>query len=153
MSIAAKVAQRWVKARGIPSGAPKQVKQVAEVWVENAMRAAEMQIRDYGEEGSEAESTRKFWKERIWIDHQKDRPAPRLRGGEWPTDRTEAWIIGDNYDKGPSICFYPYPDDDTPPWAKPGDGVWTYMPPYGSEKVMKGGLREALATAQIMWTG
>lgn len=153
MSTASRVASRWIEAKGIPSGASKQVREVCKAWVKNALEAAEIAIKEMGDVGQEAKSTRAFWADRLYVEHQKDRRAPRMRGGEWPTNKTDAWIIGDNYDQSPNIIFYPYPKDDRPPWASEGDGLWYYMPNYGSEKLMKNGFREALATAEIMWTG
>jgi hypothetical protein len=141
---ALKVAARWINAKGIPSGAPKQVKQVAKAWVANAKKAAEIQIKESGETGSEAKATRRFWADRLYISHE-------TRNGK------DAWIISDNYDRGPSMIYYAAqelePDDDRPPWIPAPTEEWYYMRSYGSEKLMKGGFREALSTAQIMWTG
>ena len=51
------------------------------------------------------------------------------------------WVIGDNYEQMPNLVYYEGKDE------------WYYMPNWGSEKLIRGGLREALANASIMWTG
>jgi hypothetical protein len=51
------------------------------------------------------------------------------------------WVIGDNYEQMANLVYYEGKDE------------WYYMPNWGSEKLIQGGLREALANASIMWTG
>jgi len=112
----------------IPSKAPRDVKQVAKAWQENAMEAAEAGIAEDGETGSEARGTRSFWKDRLYV-------------SEMDSDKGSRWLISDNYERAATMVYYPDSDE------------WYYMPMYGSEKLMRGGTREALANAQIIWTG
>jgi len=113
------------KAGVIPPSAPKEIKEVAEAWMKNAMEAAEEQIKDY-EDGDE-EGTRKFWKERIFVTEEK-------RNGQ------DAWCIFDNYERAPGLIYYPTKDE------------W-YMSESGNESLIKGGTPEAKANAEIMFTG
>ena len=109
----------------IPGNAPADVKKVAKAWIDNAIEAAKYDIKEGVED---AEGTMKFWKERIYVYENK-------KGDK------NAWIIADNYDKGPAMFYYP----DTQEWY--------YQESYGEASLMKGGTNEALANAQIMWTG
>lgn len=129
----------------IPANAPRQVKKVAEAAIKNAMEAAEEQIKDvqrFNERNPEEPmdedpaGTRKFWKERVYVYHDEDR-------GKYEPEKfgVGAWVIADNYDRGPDLVYYTETD------------TWVYMPSYGSEKPMKGGFREAMANAEIMYTG
>lgn len=139
--------RRTVQAGGkVPPGAPRQVKQVAEAAIRNALEAAEEQIKDWAEvvkknpsmnrPEENPEDTRKFWKERVYVHHERDR-------GKYEPEKfgVDAWVIADNFDRGPNLIYYTETD------------TWVYMPSYGSEKVMRGGFREALANAKIMYTG
>jgi len=123
-----RVASTTRQGGGIPSNAPRQVKEVAKAWLESALKAAEEIIASEGETGSEAASTRRFWKGRLYVDED-------MRDGK------PAWSVGDNYDRSGYLHYYPDTDE------------WFYMAPYGSEKLIRGGFREALANAEIMWTG
>ena len=127
------VGNRWFSRLGktagnIPSKAPREVKQVAKAWEENAMKAAETNIAEDGETGSEARSTMKFWKDRLYVSEMRSDKGPR-------------WLISDNYERASTMVYYPDSDE------------WYYMPLYGSESLMRGGTREALANAKIFWTG
>ncbi|MHC4213916.1 MAG: hypothetical protein ACYSWP_11140 [Planctomycetota bacterium] len=119
---------------------PDQVQKVADAFRASAMKAAEQIISHNGETGQDAENTRSFWKNRLYIN-----PSPR--GGK------PAWLIGDNYDRGPSLIFYP----EEGAWARSesieDSGSWYYMPSYGEEEKIAGGFEEALSNATIMWTG
>lgn len=130
----------------VPGNAPRPVKQVARAAIKNAMEAAETEIRELAKmverdpsmasSVSSPEDTREFWKDRVYVSHDK------MRGRYEPEKfGVEAWVIADNYDRGPNLIYYPETD------------TWTYMPSYGEERVIKGGLREALANAEIMYTG
>jgi len=92
------------------------------------MEAAEAGIAEDGETGSEARGTRSFWKDRLYV-------------SEMDSDKGSRWLISDNYERAATMVYYPDSDE------------WYYMPMYGSEKLMRGGTREALANAQIIWTG
>jgi len=129
----------------IPSGAPRQVKEVAKAAIKNAMEAAEAEIEEtqkYNERNPDESMdmdparTRKFWKERVYVhlDAERGKYEPEKFG-------MAAWEIADNYDRGPSLFYYPETD------------TWTYMRSYGTERAIKGGFREALANAEIMYTG
>jgi hypothetical protein len=107
---------------------PMQVRQVAEAFQASAMKAAENTIADYKLDGQEAADTLSFWKDRLYISNL-------------PRDGKQAWVVGDNYDKGPSLIFYPRED------------AWYFMPSYGDEKKIEGGFASALQDARIMWTG
>tara|TARA_R110002110_G_scaffold328317_1_gene539917 strand:- start:37 stop:324 length:288 start_codon:yes stop_codon:yes gene_type:complete len=52
------------------------------------------------------------------------------------------WTVADNLESGVTILKY---------CVESGD--WFSMRPYGDERRMRGGFKEALATAQIIWTG
>ena len=119
---------RTRKAGRVPSNAPQQVKQVAKAWVKSAIRAGEELIVEEGETGSEARNTRKFWKDRLFVDVDDSDKGPR-------------WIVGDNYERATNIIYYPDLDE------------WYSMPNYGSERLMRGGFQNALGSAEIIWTG
>ena len=52
------------------------------------------------------------------------------------------WIVADNLESGVTILRY---------CTESGD--WFSMRPYGDPCILQGGFKEALATAQIIWTG
>ena len=127
------VGNRWFSRLGktagnIPSKAPREVKQVAKAWERNAMEAGKQQVKEDGETGSEARSTMRFWKDRLYVSEMRSDKGPR-------------WLISDNYERASTMVYYPDSDE------------WYYMPLYGSESLMRGGTREALANAKIFWTG
>ena len=107
---------------------PSAVNQVAKAWQESAMRAAEIEIDELGQTGSEAKGTRDFWENRLYL--HKD-----------PSDKGPRWVIADNYEKSSNIIYYPDSDE------------WYSMPSYGSESLMQGGFSNALEGAKIFWTG
>lgn len=112
---------------------PESVEQVCIAWKANAMKAAEGCIAFEEQSPKDAKATRKFWSKRLCV--------------YWDDDRVEegaigAWVICDNYESGATIMSF-YPDIDE----------WFSMRPWGDEYKMKGGLDEAMATAQIIWTG
>ena len=96
------------------------------------MKAAEDRIAFEKQTPKDAEDTRTFWSERLCVYWDEGRG----------TDTTGAWVICDNYESGAIIMSY-YPMRDE----------WYSMRPWGDEYKMKGGLNEAMATAQIIWTG
>ena len=112
----------------VPSNAPKQVKQVAKAWVKSAIQAGEEQIVENGETGAEAKGTRGFWKDRLYVYAEDSDKGPR-------------WVVGDDYDRATNMIYYPDSDE------------WYSMPNYGSERLMRGGFRNALGSAEIIWTG
>ena len=128
LSMISRVASTTRQGGGIPSNAPRQVKKVSEAWVGSALKAAEEAIAEDGETGSDAADTLSFWKNRLYVSED-------MRNGR------QAWSVGDNYDRSPSLIYYPDTDE------------WFYMRSYGSEKPIRGGFREALANAKVMWTG
>ncbi len=123
-----RVVRRHVRTARLPSNAPQQVKQVAKAWVQNAIEAGEEQIAEDGETGSEARGTRKFWKDRLSVYVDDSDKGPR-------------WVVGDNYERATNMIYYPDSDE------------WYSMPNYGSERLMRGGFRNALGSAEIIWTG
>ena len=92
------------------------------------MEAGKQQVKEDGETGSEARSTMRFWKDRLYVSEMRSDKGPR-------------WLISDNYERASTMVYYPDSDE------------WYYMPLYGSESLMRGGTREALANAKIFWTG
>ena len=110
---------------------PYKIKQVAKAWLESAVKAGEAQIKEHGEVGKDAEDTRDFWKDRLYVSLD-DRPDPQ---------KGPRWIIGDNYERASNMVFSPEVDE------------WYLMPNYGSERPICGGTDEAMANAEIFWTG
>ena len=85
---------RTRKAGRVPSNAPQQVKQVAKAWVKSAIRAGEELIVEEGETGSEARNTRKFWKDRLFVDVDDSDKGPRwIVGGGKYTSKHRPWVI------------------------------------------------------------
>ena len=110
-----------------PEGTPQCVVDVASAWRGSAMKAAQAEIDEESETGEKAAFTLKFWGERIWIDFNHE---------------SGVWTIGDNYEK----CRYLSHNTKT--------GDWSWSVPYGDyENQIEGGTAEALACAEIMWTG
>jgi len=118
----------------IPSNAPKGVKEVAEKWIESAMKAAEQLIEEDKEEGEEAENTREFWKNRIYVHNDKRNSDDEEFDGE------DAWFVSDNYSKVPTLVYYPARDE------------WYYSS-YDKDELLKGGQNDAEANAEAMWVG
>jgi len=90
---------------------PKEVKDVARAWRDNAIEAADGEDLD-------------FWRDRLRVTCEKGR-----------------WVISDNYEQCAALVYYAESD------------MWFYLPMYGDEKRIIGGFPEALANAQITWTG
>lgn len=114
----------------IPSDAPEELKRVAEAWAANAEEAARNIIEEYGQEGDEARETLEFWQDRVCVD--KDEP--------WRA-APERWTLSDNCGQCSIVSYYPTEDR------------WCMMYPYSDEHPIAGGFTEALAGAQIVWTG
>jgi len=68
--------------------------------------------------------TRQFWRRRLCIEVD-----------------AEAFRLVDNVEREPTLAYYP------------ATGAWFYEPWYGEDRRMAGGLQEALANVEIMWTG
>jgi len=117
----------------IPSNAPEKLKQVANAWLKNAMEAAEHEIEELGQVGEEADATRAQWQDRIYLSVDDD---PR-----YLDDKGVRWTLGDGYERTAYTVYYP----DTEKWYR--------MYPYGEEMPMRGGFHEAVAGAEIVWTG
>jgi hypothetical protein len=107
---------------------PDQVEQVSTAWRANAIKAGEAAVKEWRETGSGAEWTRRFWAERLYV-YVED------------SDNGARWVVGDNYERCRYMIYYPDTD------------AWFYMRPYGSEMPMVGGISEAIANAEITWTG
>ena len=112
----------------IPSSAPAEVKKVAKAFLANAKKAGKMNVKELGEKGKEAKQTMDFWAGRLYVEFDKTKDGPR-------------WSVGDNYERTPFLIHYPDLDK------------WMIMSPYGSERPIRGGFKEALANAEIMFTG
>ena len=112
---------------------PESVEKVSAAWKANAMKAAEDRISFEEQSPEDAKATREFWSERLYVYWDEIRVEEGAVG---------AWVVCDNYEGCATIMIF-YPDIDE----------WFSMRPWGDEYKMKGGLDEALATAQIIWTG
>jgi len=116
-----------------PTHAPSQVHAVATAWANSAMTACtailadEAALRASGNYDTD-EQIREFWRSRLFVDVDDTDDGPR-------------WVVGDNYERCTNLIHYP------------DSGEWFTMPNYGNERRMRGGFVEALATAQIIWTG
>ena len=108
---------------------PAEVREVAEEWLACAMRRAEELITALGEVGEEAEQTRSFWADRIYIHRESARGEVRR------------WEIADNHERCASLVYH----------VK--TGRWLWVPMFREAVVMKGGHAEALANAEIIWHG
>jgi hypothetical protein len=106
--------------------APEEVKQVAKAWQENAMQAAEYEIKEG--QSDDDDFTIRFWENRLYMTL-------------YDTDKGQRWGIGDNYEKAATMVYYSDP------------GEWYWMVPYGEECLMKGGFDNAIGSAKVMWTG
>lgn len=128
-----RVANEAVTEGKLPPGAPKQVAAVFKALQKNALEAAEEQIKELARMGTpdkDPEGTRKFWKD-----------APYVSNTDSRGQRTDRWVISDNYERGANLVYRADVDQ------------WYYMPNYGSERPMKGGFQEALSSAEIYYTG
>jgi len=119
-------------------GAPQPVVDVAEAWHANAMAAGEAELKEMGRgvtSGKQA-ATRNFWRQRLYVEFDDGASRSGRSGG------SAYWEVSDNYDRGPIMKYYPDADR------------WTMTYPFeSSETELEGGTQEALANAQIMFTG
>ena len=113
----------------LPPNAPKEIKEVAQAWQRSAVNAAAAIIKEEGQTGAEATATRAFWHCRQCISvEEAGRPDER-------------WIIGDDYERCGNLVHYP------------STGAWLWLYPFCDELPLSGGYDEALASAEIIWTG